>query len=262
MHLGKYFELARIGFREKTAYRLNAVMSLVSSGLYLLMAYYIWSAIASSGTLSSSLTQIMTYLLVAQIVSNSIFVSAENFIGDRIREGTIVNELKRPINLRPQAYFYLLGQSIFNFLANGIPVAIIGFLVLGLSFPSGLNSLGFLVSIFLGFNLVFALSYLTSMFVFWTKVAWSLRSVRTTVQELLSGVLFPLYLLPENLKPFFHATPFPSMIDAPISIFRMEVTGKAMLPIFGRQIVWIMILLVLGHLIWLKAKNKLTVQGG
>ncbi len=262
MRPGKYIEIARMGFREAIAYRLDAVMNFATSLFYLLLAYYIWSAIAASGTVSSSFTNIITYIFVGQVVSNSISANLENEIGDRVREGTIVNELKRPLSFRAQMYFYTLGRSVFSFLAKGVPVALLGAFVVGLEFPSPVNGAAFLLSLFLGFNLVFTLSYFTSMFVFWTKVGWSIRSMRSTVQQLLSGVLFPLYLLPENLKPIFFATPFPSMVDTPISIFRMDVTGKAIVPLFAEQLFWILVLFILGEIVWRKAKKMLTVQGG
>ncbi|MFB6145261.1 MAG: ABC transporter permease [Candidatus Nanohaloarchaea archaeon] len=260
--MSKYLELAKIGFRESTAYRLDAVMSFATSGFFLLLAYYIWSAIAASGSLATDFSSIITYIFVGQIVSNSVSVNAENQIGRRVREGTIVNELKRPISLRSQVYFNLLGQSVFDLLAKGLPVAALGVLVVHLQFPSLVNGIGFLVSLFLSFNLIFAFSYFTSMFIFWTKVGWSIRSMRSTVQQLLSGVMFPLYLLPAALKPVFYATPFPSMVDGPIQIFQMNVTGNEMLSIFGQQVFWIVIMLVLGELVWLKAKKRMTVQGG
>ena len=258
----KYYQIARIGFREATAYRLNAVMSLATSVFYLILAYYIWSAIASAGTLSSSLTAVLSYIVIGQITSNSIFVNAEDPIGERVRKGTIVNELKRPISLRTQIYFYLFGQSLFNFLAKGVPVAIIGAFFLNLGIPTGINLPAFMLSLFLGLNLVFSFSFLTAMLIFWTKVAWSIRMMRNLIQRLFSGVLFPLYLLPDQLKPIFNITPFPSMVDAPISIFRMETTGAQLLPLFAEQIVWTLIILLFGELIWRKAQNKLTVQGG
>ncbi|MFB6190729.1 MAG: ABC transporter permease [Candidatus Nanohaloarchaea archaeon] len=260
--LRKYLEFARIGFRESLAYRVDAFMSFATTLFYLLLAYYIWGAIAATGSLESSFGAVITYIFLGQVVWNSVSVNLENEIGDRVRKGTIVNELKRPVSLRGQLYFYALGRSAFSTITRGIPVVVIGFLVAGLQFPSAVNAAAFLLSLFLGFNLVFALSYFTSMFVFWTKVGWSIRSMRTTVQSLLSGVLFPLYLLPDYLKPVFNATPFPSMVDTPIQIFRMETTGPALLGAFGKQIFWIVVLLLLGQLVWIKAREKLTVQGG
>jgi len=258
----KYLEFVRIGFRESTAYRFNAVMSLVASILYLVMVYAIWTAIDAGGQLAASLSGVLTYILLGQVVSNSVFVEVESFLSERVREGTIVNELKRPVSLRLQIYSYLVGKSAFNIVTKGLPVLLIGYLFIDIQTPSVVNSLGFIISLILSFNLVFLFSFLTSMLVFWTEIGWGIRAMRTNIQDVFSGVLFPLYLLPAGLSEIFDILPFKWMADGPIQIFTMEATGTEMLRIFGLQLFWILVIAVLGELAWRKAKKKLTVQGG
>lgn len=262
MSMRKYLELVRIGFMESAAYRFNAVMSLVTSILYLVMVYAIWNSIAAAGTLNSSLTAVMTYIVVGQVVSNSVYVNVENYISEWVREGTIVNELKRPITLRRQAYFRLVGETLFKVLTEGLPIALIGFLFLSLGFPGAGNTGWFVLSVFLSFNLVFAFSYLTSMLIFWTKVGWGIRAMRTNIQNVFSGVLFPLYLLPAWLAPFFDALPFKAIADTPIRIFNMSVTGAEIHFLILEQVGWIVVMAVAGELLWRKARRKITVQGG
>lgn len=258
----KYLQFVRIGFRESTAYRFNAVMSLVASILYLIMVYAIWTAIDAGGQLAASLTGVLTYILLGQVVSNSVFIDVESFMSERVREGTIVNELKRPVSLRLQVYSYLIGKSAFNLVSKGLPVLLIGFLFINIQTPSLVNSLAFIVSLVLSFNLVFAFSFLTSMLVFWTDIGWGIRAMRTNIQDVFSGVLFPLYLLPAGLAGLFDILPFKYMADGPIRIFTMAATGGEILNIFGIQIFWILVMAVAGELAWRKAQKKLTVQGG
>jgi|AntDeeMinimDraft_5_1070356.scaffolds.fasta_scaffold00246_19 ABC-2 type transport system permease protein len=260
--ISKYLEFVRIGFRESTAYRFNAVMSLVASILYLVMVYAIWTAIDAGGQLAAPLSGVLTYILLGQVVSNSVFIDVESFMSERIREGTIVNELKRPVSLRLQVYSYLVGKSIFNVLSKGLPVLLIGLAFINVQIPSAINSVGFILALVLSFNLVFAFSFLTSMLVFWTDIGWGIRAMRTNIQDVFSGVLFPLYLLPTGLAGVFNILPFKSMADGPIQIFTMEATGRQMINIFGLQIFWIIIIGLLGEMAWRKAKTKLTVQGG
>lgn len=260
--MGKYLEFARIGFREATAYRFNAVMSLVASILYLVMVYAIWTAIDASGQLAAPLSGVLTYVLLGQVVSNSVFIDVESFMSERVREGTIVNELKRPVSLRFQIYSYLAGKTLFNVVSKGLPVLLIGFLFLNIQFPSPVNAAGFVVALLLSFNLVFAFSFLTSMLVFWTEIGWGIRAMRSNIQDVFSGVLFPLYLLPGSLAAVFDLLPFKSMADGPIRIFTMDATGMQMLNVFGLQIFWIIIMGIIGELAWRKAKTRLTVQGG
>jgi ABC-2 type transport system permease protein len=260
--LRKYLEFVRIGFRESTAYRFNAVMSLVASVLYLIMVYAIWTAIDAGGQLSASLSGVLTYILLGQVVSNSVFIDVESFMSERVREGTIVNELKRPVSLRLQVYSYLIGKSVFNLVSKALPVLLIGFAFINIQVPSTVNAVGFVIALILSFNLVFAFSFLTSMLVFWTEIGWGIRAMRTNIQDVFSGVLFPLYLLPTGLAGVFNLLPFKWMADGPIRIFTMEATGAEMLNIFGLQLFWIIVIAVSGELAWRKAKTKLTVQGG
>jgi ABC-2 type transport system permease protein len=258
----KYWELLKIGFKEASAYRLDAVTGLGSSLLYIVLYYYIWQAISQAGTLTSSLTAVMTYIVVAQVVSSTVFVSVEGFIGRKVRHGTIVNELKRPVTLFTQAYFRKLGVAVFRSLTRGLPVLLLGIFYLQIPLPKGLNIFYFFLSLLLALNLVILFSYSASMLVFWTKVEWSIRGVRNTIQKLFSGVMFPLYLLPEGLSQFFNILPFKYMVDGPIQIFLMQRTGLQVAKMLGLQLIWVIILFGLAHFMWKKARTKMTVQGG
>ena len=262
MSLRKYYAVARNAFRQATAYRLDAVTTLLSSVVFLVLYYAVWSAIDASGSIEGGLGQVMTYLVAGQIVSNAAFLQTEQFIGYRVRKGTIVNELKRPLSLISHVYFHELGWVVFNSLTKALPVAVLGIIFFDIQPPGLLQGLYFLASTFLAFNLVFLLAYTNSMLVFWTKVDWSLRMMRNTVTNLFSGVLFPLYLLPGSLEGIFNVLPFRAMADAPIQIFTGQATGSQIIEIFGLQLAWLVVLFVLAHLTWRKAKTKLTVQGG
>lgn len=262
MKTAKYWELTKIGFKEASAYRLDAITGLASSLLYIVLYYYIWGAISTAGTLTSSLTAVMTYIVVAQVVSSTVFISVEGFIGRKVRHGTIVNELKRPVTLFTQAYFRKLGVAAFRSLTRGLPVLILGIFYLQIPLPQGLNILYFFLSLLLALNLVILFSYSASMLVFWTKVEWSIRGVRNTVQKLFSGVMFPLYLLPAGLSQIFDLLPFKYMVDGPIQIFLMQRTGFEALKMLGLQFIWVLLLFGVAHVMWKKAKTKMTVQGG
>jgi ABC-2 type transport system permease protein len=203
----------------------------------------------------------MTYFVVGQVVGNTVFVNVEEYMGDKIRKGTIVNELKRPVTIFSQAYFHEIGNFAFNFIAKAMPIALLGAIFLQISFPGFLGSLMFLFSLFLAFNLVFLLSYSASMLIFWTKVEWSIRGSRNHVQKIFAGTLFPLFLVPEQFQLLFSILPFKYMVDGPITIFTGQSTSSS-LEVILIQLIWILLLLLVAHFSWKKAKTKLTVQGG
>ncbi|MDY6778475.1 MAG: ABC-2 family transporter protein, partial [Candidatus Nanohaloarchaea archaeon] len=256
MRLQKYRALTAIGLREAMAYRFNAVMSLVTSLLYLLLYYAIWSSIAASGSIQGGLGRVMAYLVVGQVVSNTVSMGPEDYVGERVRRGTIVNELKRPVSLRVQMYLHEMGWAFFRLFSRGVPVLLAGMLFFNVGVPSPVRLGAFLVSLFLSFNLVFATAFLTSMLVFWTKVSWSIRMMRNLVTNLFSGVLFPLYLLPPHLKPVFNALPFQAMVDGPITVFLGTVTGRDILVLYGKQLAWLAVLFLAGQGLWSLAKRR------
>jgi ABC-2 type transport system permease protein len=260
MKLSKYLAFTKVGLREGLQYRGNALAGIGSTLISLILFYYVWKAIAASGELATPFSTIIAYVALARVINNATSANLESWIGDRIRKGTIVNELKKPVSLRLQLYFYELGRSSFKMIIRGIPALIIGIIFLNVGIPSPANGLMFLASLILTINLALALSYLTAMLVFWTKVAWSLRMMRTMIAGLFSGAMIPLYLIPENIRWLFYLTPFPSMVDAPISIY--QGTASSTLNVFGTQLAWIIILFLTSELLWRKAKSKITVQGG
>jgi ABC-2 type transport system permease protein len=261
VNLWKYFEVARVSFRESFAYRLDAMMGLINSSFPLLMYYFIWGSITSRISLGSSLNEIMVYYVTAAAVQSAVFVTVERSIGPKIQHGTVVNELKRPISFFLHTYFHQAGKSGFDFLMNSLPVLFLGFLLLDISVSAGSLML-FLFSVFLSFNLVFLFSYAASMMIFWTKIEWAIRGSRTHIQKILSGSIFPLFLIPEPLQSFFYLLPFQAMIDAPVRILTGSISMSEVSGIFLNQLFWITVFLVLAKFSWKKAKKKLTVQGG
>lgn len=260
--LRKYRQLAYTGFREASIYRLYAITSLAGSLLFLLLMYYIWNAIASTSPIGSSVIEIVTYLGVAQFVRVLTIADIERELGPKIRRGDIVNELKKPISLASQMFFYELGRRVFYFFARSIPILLVLVLVLGADLPGGLRLTAFTVSLLLALGVGTAMSYLFAMFIFWTKVEWSLSMTRYLLIQFFGGVMFPLYLLPEAWKPLFLYLPFRSMIDAPVSIFVGRTALEDLSTVYITQIGWIVALSILAAVVWKLAKKKLTVQGG
>ncbi len=259
--MNRYLEFARIGLRESVVYRSDALASVATTVIYLVLMYSVWSAIAAAGTLEGSFSQVISYVALGQVVRNATSVDMENTIGEKVRKGTVVNELKRPVSFQLQMLSYQLGGSLFDTVARGVPAMAIAVVFLGVGSPGVLGGLEFLASVVLSFALVSLMSYSLAMLTFWTKVGWSLNMMRSTLTGLFSGALFPLYLLPDGVRGLFYLTPFPSLVDAPIRIYQGGLSGSVW-GVYGVQVFWILFFAVASRLMWGKARTKLTVQGG
>ena len=262
MHWRKYWEMYKTGVKEASAYRLMSISSFFSTLLYVVLLLAVWTAISESADLVGGLSRVVSYIVLAQVINSSISTGLEQWFGYKIRQGTITNELKRPVSLNIQAYLHEIGWQSFDTLLKSVPLFVIGILFTGLQMPPLYNFLAFLLSVIFSFHLMFSTALCTSMIVFWTKTDSGVRFTRSSIVSFLSGVIFPLYLLPEGLKQIFYALPFHLMVDGPINIFLMQTTGPAVTEVLLNQLMWIGIFLVIANLLWFRAKKKLTVQGG
>ncbi|MBC5792512.1 MAG: ABC-2 family transporter protein [Nanohaloarchaea archaeon] len=262
MYWGKYFQSLKIALKEAAAYKTVAFVNVINSLLTLVLYYAIWSAIASSGSIEGGLVQVMSYLAIGQAVGRATNLQTEMFLGNKIRDGSITDELKRPMSIRGYTYTHEAGWKIFESIVIAAPILVAGGLFFNVAVPSVSQLLLFLVSLFLAFNLVFSLAFITSVMVFWTKVGWSIRMMRNLAISLFSGKMFPLYLLPASIAPIFNILPFKGMTDTPVRIFMGSATGTEALKLMLHQITWTAILLIVGAFLWRKARKQLTVQGG
>ena len=81
-------------------------------------------------------------------------------------------------------------------------------------------------------------------------------------QELLSGGLVPLTLLPAWLGTLALVFPFHAMVSSPTLIYIGRLEGLDALAALGVQAAWGVGLIVAGRVLWLRLVRRVLVQGG
>jgi ABC-2 type transport system permease protein len=74
--------------------------------------------------------------------------------------------------------------------------------------------------------------------------------------------MIPLWFMPDWMKGVLMFTPFSSIYFTPVQIYLGELTipqiaGKCLI-----QLIWILLIFLLGEILWRKGQRKLIVQGG
>ena len=101
---------------------------------------------------------------------------------------------------------------------------------------------------------------LLSLLCFFTTNHTGLSWTRTTLTEFFSGALIPLPLFPGWLRTFSYCTPFPLMLQTPVSLFLGETPP---LPAcFLLQIGWILLFFLLHERLYRRIRANLSVAGG
>ena len=91
------------------------------------------------------------------------------------------------------------------------------------------------------------------------------RGVGTLAQVLwtfLAGFVMPLALFPPAVRSVSEALPFAGMLQTPVDIFLEQYHGLALAGVMLRQLLWALVLLLLGRWLLAAATRKLVVQGG
>jgi ABC-2 type transport system permease protein len=147
-----------------------------------------------------------------------------------------------------------------------IPVLALAFLLpapYNLTAPISLKAfLLFVVTLFLGSLIVIGINLIIHTIGFFTKEEKGISSIINTFGELIGGLAVPLPLLPNLIINISEYLPFRLIGDLPFRIYSGNIAGNYAIKCIILQIIWIIILFVVGKLVMNKALNKVSIQGG
>lgn len=258
-----YAAFVRVAVLRNLAYRANYWMTLTGTAGMVIIQYCLWNAVyPATGSVPGGMTrsETLTYVLMARAAAAFLTVDCGRLLARRVRLGTVAAELARPIDPQGAMFAESLGESLYGLVLVAAPT----FLVLGavgvIPWPE-LPRLGaFLVSLALGFVVMFGLSLLVGMCGFWTRAGWGFADFLEAAMALLSGALIPLDYYPLPLRSLAAVLPFQAVYHLPLSV----VTGRAELSaaVVLQQLGWAVALLTVCRLMWRPARAALVIQGG
>jgi len=263
--LSIYLEFARIAFLKILAYRLRYYTGIVTYFVNVTVYYFIWKAIyTDSGTIQGfDLNQMITYISVGWIARSFYFNNIDRDLAAQVSEGRLANDLIKPVNLQIMYISQAAGESLFRMIMFTAPTALVLLLVFPVSPPAGfVQGLLFVASLVFSF-LVFALiNFIIGLFAIRLKSILGLIRAKQLVIELLSGLLIPLTFFPMSFQRVFNYLPFKQITYTPLTLYLGKVTGTAAIEALSVQILWVVILAVVGHLFWRWNESKISIHGG
>lgn len=254
------------GFRRWATYRLATAAGAFTNTVFGLIRTYITIATitAAGGTLAGyDPAAGITYAFLAQALIAPVNIFNWNDLALRIRTGDISVDLARPVD--PQLAYLAadLGRAAYTFIPRGAPPLLVGALAFGLALPTtALPYVLGLVSVVLAVAVSFACRWLVNLAAFWLLEFRGVMTLYVLTSGLLSGHLLPVHWFPGWLAAVAHATPFPSIIQAPIDVVTGRAQGLAAATVIGIQVAWLAVLLGAGRLVFAAGARKLVVQGG
>lgn len=262
--MNTYLQFVFIKFRNKMAYRLEYLLGILNTLLTFVVYWSIYKALYGGADSVDGVTFSMVATnFIISLGLNSAFYKNEMFLQDKVKQGTIVNELLKPVNFKLRMLFEDLGEGLFSVIFNFLPTVVIASFFAQIKAPSSLSNLiFFIVSVLLGYIVLWLISFIVQSWSFWLFNVWGLITIKNVFVNILSGAIIPMWFMPEWLRNIIRFTPFDSIYFTPVQLYLGELQGYEILINFARQIIWIAVLYIIGEICWRKGIKKLVVQGG
>ena len=251
-------------FLGRSAYRFDHLMSILSTVLQFFIFYEIYRALYGGAEQVDGITMSMvTTNFVLSLGLGAIFSPDDYFLPSKIWDGSISTELLRPISFKGRMIAENVGNSVFNLIFKFIPVLIIALLTTGVNAPADAPCfLLFLVSAVLGYGVLWTISFAVQMTSFWLINIWSLITIKNVFINVLSGSMIPLWFMPEWMQGVLNFTPFASIYFTPVQIYLGQLSYGEVAAKCAIQLVWTVLIYLIGDMLWRKGQRKLIVQGG
>lgn len=267
--LHKYIAFFRLHFSMGLQYRTAALAGIATQFVWgtmeILLFRAFYRADATSFPMSFQATaayiwmqQAFLALFMAWMMDNEIF--------DSIINGNVSYELCRPIDIYNMWFARSLASRLAKAILRCMPILLVAALLpapYGLMAPVSLTAfLLFLLTLFTGLAVTVAFCMLIYISAFFTLSPQGIRMVAVSGVEFFSGSVIPLPFFPDKLRALFELLPFASMQNVPLRIYSGDLYGTAMRRAIVIQLVWLILLIIIGKLLNALAMRKITLQGG
>ncbi|UUX34132.1 ABC transporter permease [Fundicoccus culcitae] len=198
------------------------------------------------------LQQALLNLFALWIYDNELFTSVAN--------GQLAYELARPLDLYNYWFIRSLANRVARTLLRFAPTLMVAFIIpqpYGLSLPVNLGP--FMLSLFLATLLVVSITMLVHISAIFTLSATGIRMFVVVVGEFLTGGVIPLPFFPTEWQTVIERSPFGLMQNIPFRIYSGDITDWSYL---GLQLLWFVVLFLLGHSFMKIALKQIVIQGG
>jgi ABC-2 type transport system permease protein len=254
------------GFRRWSTYRAATWAGAATNAVFgLIKAAIMTAAVASAGgTLAGySAAEAATFAWMSQALLAPVGIFARDDLAQRVRSGDIAVDLSRPVDPQLAAWATELGRAAYQLLPRGLPPLAVGAVVTGLALPTqaGVYVLG-AASLLLGVSVSFACQWLVNLLAFWLMDVRGPLLLYIVVASVLSGLALPVAWFPHWLATLAAATPFPSMLQAPVDVLTGRVTGSAAVAVVVTQVLWLAATVLAGRVVYALGVRALVVQGG
>jgi ABC-2 type transport system permease protein len=262
----KYLQVFKISFEQEFAYRLNFILWRFRNVIQILVFFFLWDAIFSTGSaqyFGYDKAKILTYAF-ALIVVRAIALSSRSIdMAGQIANGELTNLLLKPVSFFKFWLTRDFSSKILNIIF-GFFEALILILILKPNIflqTNPLYILTFIFSLLIAMFIYFNLTMITSFVTFWVpELSWGAQFLMIMIiAEFLSGSYFPLDVFPPIVFTILRFTPFPYLVFIPIKLYLGSFSTSLIIQSLIVGVMWSLVLWKVANYVW--KKGLLVYEG-
>lgn len=255
----KIFTFLSVYYAYMVEYRAELILWVLAGSLPIILMG-IWTQAAQGGQFGLSPVEFARYFLAVFIVRQFTVVWVIWEFEREVVEGKLSPRLLQPLD---PVWHHVVAHLAER--AARIPFAlslIVLFFVLypqAIWIPNLLQIILFVLAIVSAFILRFTIQYTFAMFAFWTERASAIENFWFLFYLFLSGLIAPLEVFPPAVRAAVLWTPFPYLIDFPVSILVGLPTdiGRGFTIILG----WTLFFVGLNRMLWRAGLKRYSGMG-
>ncbi|MEO1764185.1 MAG: ABC-2 family transporter protein [Cyanobacteria bacterium J06629_18] len=255
----KAVTLLTVYYAYMVEYRAELILWVLTGSLPIIMMG-VWTQAAEGGQFGLSPTEFARYFLAVFLVRQLTVVWVIWEFEREVVEGKLSPRLLQPLD----PVWYHVSGHLSERVAR-VPFAI--FLIIlffalypqAFWVPSFTQIILFSLASAMAFALRFVIQYTFAMFAFWTERAYALHDFWFLFYLFLSGTIAPLEVFPEQVRQIVLLTPFPYLINFPVSILIGLPTN--MVRGFLITTGWFVLFLGINRIMWRQGLKKYSGMG-
>lgn len=264
----KYLQVFRISFAQEFAYRLNFIMWRVRNVIQIFVIFFLWDTvfyISGRNLFGYDRNKILTYVLGLIFVKALVLSARAQDVAGEIARGEIINYMLKPLNYFKYWLTRDLSSKMLNLIFAFCEFSLL-YILLKPPFYFQTNIWAvilFVVTISLAILIYFLILFIVNAVPLWApEMGWGAHFlVSVILVEFLSGSVFPIDVLPQNVQNILNLTPFPYLIFFPLQVYLGNVTGHEIVRGVMVSIVWILLLLKLMDIVWKRGLKAYQAYG-
>lgn len=250
-------------------YRKAAIAGLTTQVFWAFLYIMIYIAFfnSSNTNVGINLKQLVTYTWLNQAFYALIYLKVKDpEIMKSIKTGTVAYELCRPYDIYNWWYIKLISKKYAAVILRFLPIIILGFIVpksIRLTLPlSFTHFILFFISLILGAFIVISIAMIVQIVSFYTNQDSGISSMVMAVGGFFAGYAFPLPLMPNIVQYIGKYLPFGLVSDFSFRVYSGNISINESLSLILLQLIWIIVLTVIGKFAMKRSLKKVFIQGG